>query len=243
MIAVGRGRRIGLAVVAAGVLVAGLPASNARAVVSTALCPDVEVVTVRGQGEPAGPGWVMGPIVDTLQQQLPDGVSSYPLPYAAGQDLVANVNEGIGLLVRHLGQKSTQCPGTQYVVIGFSLGALVVGEAFARPASRYPGVVKTAIPKRVDPHLVAAIMLGDARFNSHGPEAAGTFWPGVDALNARPANSFARWGDHVRNICNAQDGICQNILPTQSTELAHQDYVKYRDQLTSYVAGTISTMP
>ena len=230
--------------VAAALLTAGLGAAPAQAVVSTATCPDVEVISVRGMGEPAGtPGWVIGPIVDTMQNQLTQRVSSYPLPYAAGQDLIANTNAGITLLAQHFRAKIKACPATKYVVIGFSLGALVVGEAFARPATRYPGVITTAMPTTLDSRLVAAIMLGDGRFNANGPEAAGTFWPGVSAPYARPATAFSRWGDHVRNVCNAQDGICQAIPPTQSTELAHQDYVKYKDALTLYVAGTLSQMP
>jgi pimeloyl-ACP methyl ester carboxylesterase len=229
----------------AGLLLATVvPAGAAQARVSTATCPDVEVISVRGMGEPAGtPGWVIGPIVDAMQQGLTQGVSSYPLPYAATADLIANTNQGITLLVQHLNQKIKACPKTRYVVIGFSLGALVVGEGFARPATRYPGVVTTAIPTSVDTRLVAAIVLGDGRFNANSPEAAGTFWPGVSAPYARATGSFSRWGNRVRDVCNAQDGICQAIPGTQSTEIAHQDYVKYKDALTQYVAGTLFSMP
>lgn len=236
--------RRGLSVAAAvGLLVTALPAAGAQAAVSTAKCPEIEVISVRGMGEPAGtPGWVIGPIVDSLQKGLSQGVSSYPLPYAAGADILANTNQGITLLIQHLNSKIAACPATKYVVIGFSLGALVVGETFGRPSTRYPGVVTTAVSTKVDSRLVAAIMLGDGRFNANGPEAAGTFWPGVSAPYARSATAFSRWGNHVRNICNAQDGICQSIPATQSTELAHQDYVKYKDAITLYVAGTLFQM-
>jgi len=225
-------------VLAAAAILPVVMAGPASAIVSTATCPDVEVITVRGMGEPAGNGWVLGPIANAIQSQLTQGVKFYPLPYAAGQDIIANTNQGINLLTAHLDQMAGSCPRTKFVVMGFSLGALVVGEAFA-PTTRYPGVVSTPMPTRVDSHLAGVLIFGDARFNSHGPEAAGSFWPGVDAPYARPATAFARFGNHVRNVCNAQDGICQNLPGTQTTELAHQDYVKYTDAVVSYVRSQL----
>ncbi len=219
-----------------------LGAAPARATVSTATCPALEVTTVRGMGEPAGNGWVLGPIAADVQQTLPIPVSVYPLPYAAGQDIIANTNQGISLLVSHLTQEATACPATKFAVLGFSLGAVVVGEAFAAVSTRYPGVTTTPIPSQLDSRLAAVVVFGDTRFNAAGPEAAGTFAPGVSAPYARPANAFARFGNHVRDVCNYQDGICQNLPGSQTTAAAHQDYVKYEDQVANYIYGEIQQM-
>jgi Cutinase len=214
-------------------------AGPADAVPSTATCPQVEITTIRGQGEPAGNGWVLGPIATSLQSKLTQTVKIYPLPYAAGLDLTQNFNQGIKLLTSHLDSMARTCPKTRTVVLGFSMGAIVAGETFA-PTTRYPGIATTALPNRIDAPLAAVIIFGDARFNSAGPEAAGSFWPGVDAPYARPATAFSRFPNKVRNVCNATDGICQNLPSTLTTERAHQDYVKYTDAVISYVRAQLA---
>jgi hypothetical protein len=229
-----------VAAIAFGTMAASLTlAPQAQAVTSTSGCPQVEVTTARGQGEAAGTnGSILGPIATAIQKQLPQTVSIYPLPYDAGQDVIASSNRGITLLTQHLVSERQTCPNTKFVVLGFSLGAIVVGETFA-PSTRYPGITTLALPTSVDPKVAAVIVFGDGRFNAAGHEAAGTFIPGVSGQHPRPATAFARFGDHVRDVCNVKDAICQAVDPSQTDPAAHQDYVKYSDAAAYYVYNEV----
>jgi Cutinase len=217
-------------------------APQALAVPTTATCPQVEVTTARGQGEQAGSnGSVLGPMSTALQNQLSQTVKIYPLPYDAGQDVVASSNRGITLLTQHLSSMRTTCPNTKFVVLGFSLGAVVVGETFA-PATRYPGITTLALPTRIDAKVAAVVVFGDVRFNNTMPQSAGTFLPNVTGQLPRPATAFARFGDHVRDVCNQADGVCQAVDVSQTNPQAHQDYVKYTDDLVWYVRSQLDTI-
>lgn len=203
-------------------------------------CPRVDVVSARGQHEPPGTaGAMLAPMAGALADRLPPTVALHAVPYDAGSNVIASANDGIQRLADHLSTMRSRCPATRFVVLGFSLGALVVGEAFA-PDTRYPGIRRVRLPKAVESRVAAVVLFGDSRFNARDPHAYGTFRAGVSGQFPRPAAAFARWGNRVRLVCNQNDAVCQSGAPPSGDTGPHQDYVKYTDALVTYVASQLA---
>lgn len=86
----------------------------------------------------------------------------------------------------------------------------------------------------------AVVVYGDGGFNgSSAPLAAGTYAPGVSGRLPRPVSALSAWNSRMRDVCNADDVICQS---TGTSAAAHQDYVKYADATAAFVNGVLTTL-
>lgn len=221
-------------------LAAGLcgPAAPASAVASTQDCARYELVGLRGQTEPAGFGG-LGPIVTAVVAGTSVPIKAVPLAYDANADTLVGVNDGITKLVGYVEGRALACPSTRFVLLGFSMGAYVVGETLST-AARYPGVVGARFSAATSGRIAAVVVYGDAGFNARaGALAAGSFTPGVDGRLARPANALSAWTSRMRDVCNADDVICQ---ANGTSAAAHQDYLKYADATARFVEAVLTTL-
>ena len=174
-------------------------------------CPDVQVIGIRGSGQPAGFGAQVGPVVEAVERALAAtgrSVDSAALEYPAlsladsfGLALFtgeydASVRAGADALLAEFADVALACPGTRFVVIGYSQGAQVAKAALADavPSQRIAAVVLLADPTR-DPAQPGIVRLGDP---------AG-LRPG--AFGAVPLP------DHLRSVaidvCAPGDGVCE----------------------------------
>jgi pimeloyl-ACP methyl ester carboxylesterase len=174
-------------------------------------CADLQVIGIRGSGQPAGYGAQVGPVVEAVERVASAtgrSVDSVALEYPAlsladsfGLALFtgeydASVRAGADALVAEIGDIATACPGTRFVLVGYSQGAQVIKAALADapPTERIGGVVLLADPTR-DPDQRGIIRLGDPT-----AERAGAF-------GAVPLP------DHLRSVavdvCAAGDGVCE----------------------------------
>ncbi len=89
-------------------------------------CPDVELVFARGTGEPPGPGRVGQALADTLVPMLGGrSLAVYGVNYPAGINFLST-GSGATDAEGHLAAVANACPGTQFVLGGFSQGAAVM---------------------------------------------------------------------------------------------------------------------
>ena len=231
-----RGAVTGLAALVAALLGPSAPAS---AVATTAACPAYELVGLRGQTEPAGYGWVLGQIVTTVVARTTVPIKAVPLVYDANADTLVGVNSGITNLVAYVEGRAKACRSTRFVLLGFSMGAYVIGETLST-APRYPGVVTTRFSTATSGRIAAVVVYGDGGFNAaSAPVAAGTYAPGVSGRLPRPVSALSAWNSRMRDVCNADDVICQS---TGTSAAAHQDYVKYADATAAFVNGVLTTL-
>lgn len=215
------------------------PSAPASAVASTAACPKYELVGLRGQTEPAGYGWVLGSIVSTVVARTSVPVKAVPLAYDANADTLVGVNDGITKLVAYVEGRARTCRSTRFVLMGFSMGAYVVGETLST-APRYPGVVSARFSTATSARIAAVVVYGDAGFNAGaGALSAGPFTPGISGRLARPATALSAWNARMRDVCNADDVICQS---NGNSAAAHQDYVKYADATAGFVESVLTTL-
>jgi cutinase len=176
------------AVVAAPEPVAGAPADG---------CPEVEAIAVRATTEPQGGGIVAGPLAAALRDRLGPGVRTHDLVYPATFAYARSKQAGVAALRARLSQTSAACPGTRFVLIGYSQGADVIGDTLASgdvPAGDRVGAVA---------------LFGDPGFTSREPFATGSFRPGVDGVLARPAGALDGFADRTISYCDRDDDVCQ----------------------------------
>jgi cutinase len=165
------------------------------------LCPAVNVVFARGTGEPSGLGEVGAPFVRTLIAHLPGKtVTSYAVNYAA-DELQTSAGPGATNMSDHIISMAAQCPGTTFVIGGYSQGASVTDIAIGIPTILGTG---TTIPAPLASRVAAVVVFGNPL------QLTGETITSASRVYARKAEEF----------CDAGDPVCGNGGNVQ----AHLDY-------------------
>ncbi|WP_227978887.1 cutinase family protein [Nocardia spumae] len=202
-----------------------------------ASCPDVQLLAIPGTWESnsnddphnptANPASLMLHVTNPIRQQFPDSrLDIYTVPYVAqfsnpialppdGQESYNNSRtEGTQRAVAELARMSKDCPLTNYVIAGFSQGAVIGGDIAAQigagkgpiSADQVLGVTLIADGRRV---------LGDGQADEIGnappgvgAEVAlkGLSVPGITMTGAR--TGFGTLAGRVNTICAPGDLIC-----------------------------------
>ncbi len=202
-------------------------------------CPDVEVVSAPGTWESAADDDPINPVANPwsfmlsvtqpLQERYArEDVKVWTLPYTAQfrninsqQEMTYDEsrNEGFSKLEGELRYMHDECPATDYILVGFSQGAVIVGDIAnqigqghgAVPAERIRGVAVVADGRRepgvgqVPGNPVAGV----------GAEVAleplnllvQPIVPGATMRGPRPGG-FGELNDRTFDICAPDDSIC-----------------------------------
>lgn len=223
-------RHAGLATAAVAAACSLLPAAASAAPPPATGCAEVDVITVRGTGEPQGGGTTVGPLASSVQAASARTVSIEHLVYSASAVYPYSVPEGQTRLISRIRAQAAACPSQRFVLTGYSLGAWVTGNALAGNGLFTTG---QRIPADVGARIAAIVLYGNPTFNSYEPFDAGSFTRGLNgSAGARPTGSLATYASRLRDYCNFQDPVCQ--VPGVNTA-AHLDYNKYRSNATSFV--------
>lgn len=172
------------AVAAAGGIAVGAVGASA------APCSDVDVAFARGTGESPGLGSVGRPFVSALTSALSGySVSSYSVDYAANSSQ-SSAGPGATDLSDHVSSVAAACPGTRFVIGGYSQGATVTDIAVGiRNASTSSG---TPIPADLAGRVAAVVVFGNP----------------LGARGRTIQSASAVYGPKSRDYCNASDSIC-----------------------------------
>ncbi|GAB4586827.1 cutinase family protein [Nocardia sp. IFM 10818] len=150
-------------------------------------CADVDVIAVRGTGEPGWLGDVVGnPLYGMLQDRLPVSTSAYPVAYPADHSF--NLGAGTQDLVGHMSYQAGACPDQRFVLVGYSQGAAVIHAALGTgTVSWYPGRVQ--MPGDLGWRISSVLLFGDPM------RAAGAGVPG-------------EYAGRTGNWCTGGDPVC-----------------------------------
>lgn len=152
-------------------------------------CPDVEVVFARGTGEAPGLGAAGTALLNALQADLPGKmVSSYAVNYDASFTQV-NVGRGATDMSNHIISVAAQCPGTRFVIGGYSQGASVVDVAIGIMPTLGP---VTTIPASRVSDIAAVVVFGNP----------------LGDLGQTIASLSPVYGPESDSFCNAGDPVC-----------------------------------
>ena len=129
----------------------------------------------------------------------------YPASWESGSEAA-----GVNRLIAVLNAQSTQCPAMRTVLLGYSQGAMVVGDALSAPDTRFNVDNGYELSPVARGHIVAVELYGDPRFSAAASYNSGDFDRAVDGiLGARRAEDFGEIADRTVSFCTARDFACQ----------------------------------
>ncbi|MBP1325400.1 hypothetical protein JOF28_000632 [Leucobacter exalbidus] len=187
-------------------------------------CSPYLVVTARGTGEPTT-GQLLSPVARTIAQSRPDQVVTVDVEYPADTDVNGGATLGVRSLVTMLNQQTLECAEQKFVLLGYSQGAMVVGDALSAPADRLVGEQADELSAEAAAAVIAVVFYGDPRFVGAAPYNAGSYDEERDGLLPRPVDSLADYADEMRNYCVSADFICQAV----TSGLDESGHVEYFD--------------
>ncbi len=213
-------------VVAAGLVAA--PLTYAAQAPGNA-CPDVEVIGARGSTERPGFGVLLGPLARQITADVPQTVRSTPVDYPASLGAYqSSVRQGVADLAATMADTAADCADTRFVLMGYSQGANVIGDALAGRGRTAP-----AVPGDLADRVAAVLLFGDPTFTAGEPFNAGDGTR--NGIFARGEGELDAFADRTQSFCNRNDRFCQG-----GTSLAaHLNYNQFVDDATEFVAARV----
>jgi cutinase len=167
-------------------------------------CPDIEVVSARGSGDPPGVGWAGEAFVDSLRPQVGGrSVGVYAVHYPSthvvtdpsNDDLSTSASAGAKDASAHVQYTAANCPNTRMVLVGYSLGAAVIDVITSAGVPLPLGLVPAPMPPKVADHVAAVAVFGNPSTKAPG----------------RPLTAISPlYGAKAIDLCVPSDPICSD---------------------------------
>lgn len=185
-------------------------------VVEARECSNYLVITARGTGEPRKKQ-LLGPVARAVAEARPDEVSRVDLNYPADTEVLAGATGGARTLIDTLNVQAAACPEQRFVLLGYSQGALIVGDALGAPDTRLVGTKVGELTAEAAERIIAVVLYGNPRFVGSDPTGYGDFAEDINGLLPRPPESLSAYNDRLRDYCVADDFICQSTLEMEES--------------------------
>jgi hypothetical protein len=185
-------------------------------------CPDVEIIGARGTTERPGLGVVLGPLAQQLTRGLTQRVRTTAVDYPASFNYQASVRQGVSALAADVKRTAAACSRTRFILMGYSQGANVVGDALAgRSTGRRAAPAPAAVPAALSDRVAAVLLFGDPTFTAG--ESFNVTDGAKSGILARGDGRLDAVAARTQSFCNRNDRFCQG-----GTSLAaHLDYAKF----------------
>jgi len=184
-------------------------------------CTPYLTITARGTNERPG-NQLLTPVARLIGESRPDEVDTIDLDYPADTDVRLGGTRAVRLLIDTLDVQAEACPGQRFILLGYSQGALAIGDALTAPGERLVGERSGELHTDTAQRILAVVLYGDPRFLGTEPYDAGDFDPKMHGVIPRPAGSLQSFDSRVRDYCVADDIVCQG-----GPELNEEGHVAY----------------
>jgi cutinase len=184
-------------------------------------CTPVELVIARETGSSQGSSWMLTSVARSISSRIGGQTSTYHVNYPASWNFLTSVPQGVTDLVRHLNDQAARCPDQKFVLLGYSQGAMVIGDALASPVDRTMGPSQ-ALSGDAASSVAAVVWFGDPRFRTGESYNADPPSGGANGVYPRRQGSLSGFADRIRNYCAAGDPVCQS---GSVNYIAHAGYV------------------
>ena len=196
---------------------------GSTAIAQAAPCPDVELIFARGTSEPAGIGRVGEALNSQLVSQLGGrNIGVYGVNYPATYDFLAAADGAIDA-TNHMASMAGRCPGTRFILGGYSQGAAVVDMLMGiPPLGNNVGDIGSAppLPASLADKVAAVAVFGNPATKFGNPVSA----------------ALAPFAGKGIDLCNNGDPICSQ----GRNPFAHTSYEK--TDLVGQAAGFVSQL-
>lgn len=186
-------------------------------------CTNHLTVLARGTGEPPR-RQLLSPVARAIAEGAPDDTETVNLDYPADGDIKEGATLGIRTLVDMLNQQAELCPEQQFVIMGYSQGALVIGEALIDPGLRLLGETVGTLSRAASEHIAAVVLYADPRFSASDPFSTDIVQLVNNGLLERPDGALEEFADRTISFCVPDDFICQASTSITLNEEGHVAY-------------------
>lgn len=186
-------------------------------------CTPLLVITARGTGEP-NKGQLLSPVGRSVEKALPGEARVLNLDYRADTDVNEGGTYGVRLLLDTLRVQNDACPDQLFALLGYSQGALVIGDALSLPEGRIVGGTVGQLSEEAANQIVAVVLYGNPRFTGTESYDDGSYDEKLGGVLPRTAGSLDPFADRIRDFCVLGDFICQSGLDLD--EEGHVTYFK-----------------
>jgi len=176
---------------------------------SSTACADVHFMVVRGSKEPKGQGMI-GSLATMVSTMYP-GSSVEAIKYPASRSKYnSSVSRGTKELTKRIEKYVDGCGKAKLVLMGYSQGAHVVGDALCGGGEGMNlGPATPALGKKFADKVVAVIQMGDPRFMAKKSFDKGTAT--MNGLFPRPADiSCDAHASMIQSYCDVDDPVCSS---------------------------------
>jgi len=185
-------------------------------------CTPYLLITARGTAEPKQKKQLLSPVVKAVQKAFADAVQFLDLDYPADPNINEGGTYGARLLIDTLNVQHEACPSQQFLLAGYSQGALVIGDALSAPELRLVGTTVGEVDDGAAAKVIAVLLYGNPRFSGQESYAKGDFSKTLGGILPRETDSLAAFADRTRDYCVRDDFVCQS-----STDLDEKGHVAY----------------
>ncbi len=183
---------------------------NPEPIVEPRECTNYLVITGRGTGEPAD-NQLLSPVAEMIADARPDEVDIVDLDYPADTEVKEGGTLGVRTLIDTLNVQAEACPDQGFVLLGYSQGALVIGDALVDPDVRLVGGTVGELHSEATDRIRAIVFYGDPRLVGGEEYNFGTD-TGTNGLLPRPFGSLEAFADRIRDYCVPSDFVCQTAI-------------------------------
>jgi len=227
------------AIGAVGALAAvGFTAGTASGVAApTSPCAAAHVLAARGSTEAPGDG-VIGALVTLIQAGVSSTVSTSAVNYPA---LLApydtSSTAGDTATKNQLTAQVQQCPNQKIVLVGYSQGAQIIGDALGGGGGVTGlGPASAPVSAAIASHVVAVIQFGDPRHLPNQSFDKGTALGATGLFPRLASQSLSAFAGAIQSYCDTGDPFCAS----GDNLGAHLVYTqKYDSSATSFVVGRL----
>ncbi|KXN82556.1 Acetylxylan esterase 2 [Leucoagaricus sp. SymC.cos] len=221
----------------AAFVVAALAISVSAIPAPTSPCAAVHIIAARASTEPPGAG-IIGALVTQVQVESAQTVSTVAVNYPATLTDYANSSaQGTAAVKALLTTQANACPNQKIVLVGYSQGAHIIGDAVAGGG----GVIGLGPPtlpvaSGIANRVTAIIQMGDPR---HVPRQS--FDKGTSLRNGLfPRLSSQQYSStlqpRIQSYCDFNDPFCDSGLDTA----VHLTYLgRYQPQAVQFILQRI----
>jgi acetylxylan esterase len=223
-----------------------LQATPALAVASSnSPCATVNLIVARASTEAPGDG-AIGALAEEIQKGVKATVSQQAVNYpAALYPYEPSVMAGDKAIKSQLEEEVSKCPGQRIVLLGYSQGAQIVGDALGGGGGNpdYLGVgdgpATPAAAKSATEKVVGVIQYGDPRRVPNESYDVGTDKGATGIFPRLSSQSISAWASDIQSYCDNGDPFCAKGLDLE----AHLTYVeKYDKTADSFIIGRLKAV-
>ncbi|KAG5933105.1 hypothetical protein E4U59_007063 [Claviceps monticola] len=199
----------------------------ARLMPKSPACLPIHMMAARGSLEPSGTG-ILQSLVQEISKRHPSSTVE-PIDYPAGmEDYDVSVTAGTQAVKKQITSYVERCPKSQVVLLGFSQGAHITGDALCGGTALDTGVFTPPLSHDIISHISAIVWYGDPRHAPGKPFNKGNATTDGMFVREGAYQSCDKYSDILASYCDDGDAFCAT---TGDNLIVHLTYPNRYDEM------------